>query len=253
MDQEHLKVDLTGKTAIVTGGSRGIGRAISEALAQAGANVVIAARTEDDSTSLPGTIHKTTEDIKALGGNALAVRCDVTSAEDVKRMVETSIESFGAVDILINNAGVLHGTSFLETEQSDFETIWRVNVLGPFLCSRAVLDHMMPLKRGSIVSISSGLSQSTHPGNNAYSASKAGLNRMMLKLSQEVVENNIAVNLLNPGFLRSEGVIAMVGSDVVDRIPPPSVAAPSAVWLAAQDAGFTGKIVDASKFGTEWP
>jgi NAD(P)-dependent dehydrogenase (short-subunit alcohol dehydrogenase family) len=253
LDQEHLKVDLTGKTAIVTGGSRGIGRAISEALAQAGANVVIAARTEDDSTSLPGTIHKTTEDIKALGGNALAVRCDVTSAEDVKRMVETSIESFGAVDILINNAGALHGTSFLETEQSDFETIWRVNVLGPFLCSRAVLDHMMPLKRGSIVSISSGLSQSTHPGNNAYSASKAGLNRMMLKLSQEVVENNIAVNLLNPGFLRSEGVIAMVGSDVVDRIPPPSVAAPSAVWLAAQDAGFTGKIVDASKFGTEWP
>lgn len=253
MEQEHLKVDLTGKTAIVTGGSRGIGRAISEALAQAGANVVIAARTEDDSTSLPGTIHKTTEDIKDLGGNALAVRCDVTSAEDVKRMVETSIESFGAVDILINNAGVLHGSSFLEVEQSDFETIWRVNVLGPFLCSRTVLDHMMPLKRGSIVSISSGLSQSTHPGNNAYSASKAGLNRMMLKLSEEVSEHNIAVNLLNPGFLRSEGVIARVGSDIVDRLPSPSVAAPSAVWLAAQDAGFTGKIVDASKFGTEWP
>ena len=253
MEQENLKVDLTGKTAIVTGGSRGIGRAISEALAQAGANVVIAARTEDDASSLPGTIHKTTEDIKALGGNALAVRCDVTSAEDVQRMVETAIESFGAVDILINNAGVLNGASFLEMEEADFDNIWRVNLLGPFLCSRAVLEHMIPLKRGSILSISSGLSQSTHARNNVYSASKAGLDRMMLKLAGEVAEHNISVNLLNPGFLRSEGVIARIGGDVVDKLPPPSVAAPSAVWLAAQDASFTAKVVDASKFGTEWP
>ena len=76
---------------------------------------------------------------------------------------------------------------------------------------------------------------------------------MMLKLAEEVAEHNISVNLLNPGFLRSEGVIARIGGDVVDKLPPPSVAAPSAVWLAAQDASFTAKVVDASKFGTEWP
>lgn len=254
MSKERLNVDLSGKTAIVTGGSRGIGKAISLALARAGANIVIAARSEEESPSLPGTIYKTVEEIKVLGGKALPVRCDVTVAGEVENMVEKAVSTYGAIDILVNNAGVLHGATFLETEISDFDNIWRVNVLGVFLCTRAVLPIMIQRKSGSIISISSGLADSTIPGNSAYSASKAALNRMMLKLAGEIAEHNIAVNLLCPGMIRSEGIIARVPSDIADRLPPPSVAGPPAVWLAAQDAAsYTGKIAQASTFGSEWP
>jgi len=254
MSEESLSVDLSGKTAIVTGGSRGIGKAICLALARAGASVVIAARSEEESPSLPGTIHKTAEDIKELGGSALPVRCDVTVADEVQNMVEKAMGVYGAIDILVNNAGVLHGASFLQTEIGDFSNVWQVNILGPFLCSRAVLAVMIPRRSGSIVNISSGLAESTHPGNNAYSASKAALNRMMLKLAAEVAEHNIAVNLLYPGMIRSEGMIARAPGAILDRIPLPSVVGPSAVWLAAQDAAsYTGKIVQVNTFGSEWP
>jgi NAD(P)-dependent dehydrogenase (short-subunit alcohol dehydrogenase family) len=255
MSKEHLNVDLSGKTAIVTGGSRGIGKAISLALARAGANIVIAARSEEEPPSLPGTIYKTAEEIKVLGGKALPVRCDVTIAGEVESMVGKAVSTYGAIDILVNNAGVLHGATFLETEISDFDNIWRVNVLGVFLCTRAVLPIMIQRKSGSIVNITSGLADSTHPGNSAYSASKAGLNRMMLKLAAEVAEYNIAVNLLNPGtMVRSEGIIARLPANITDSLPPTSIVGPPTVWLAAQDAAsYTGKIAQADTFGTEWP
>ncbi len=254
MAEKDISVDLSGKTAIVTGGSRGIGKAICLALAGAGANVVIAARSEEGSSSLPGTIYKTAEEIEGLGGRALPVRCDVTAASEVQNVVEKTMSTYGAIDILVNNAGVLHGASFLQTETSDFADVWQVNVLGPFLCTRAVLPLMIPQKRGSIVNISSGLAESTHPGNNAYSASKAALNRMMLKLAAEVAEHNIAVNLLNPGMIRSEGMITRIPREMADQLPQPSIVGPPAAWLAAQNADtFTGKIVQVSTFGSEWP
>lgn len=254
MAEKHLDADLSGKTAIVTGGSRGIGKAISLALARAGANVIIAARSEEESPSLPGTIHKTAEEITDFGGTALPVRCDVTAASDIENMVEKTMSTYGAIDILVNNAGVLHGASLLETDISDFNNVWQVNVLGPFLCARAVLPLMTQRKSGSIVNISSGLAESTHPGNNIYSASKAALNRMMLKLAAEVAEYNIAVNLLNPGMIRSEGMIARAPAAMLERLPPPSVVGAPAVWLAAQDgASYTGKIISVNTFGSEWP
>jgi NAD(P)-dependent dehydrogenase (short-subunit alcohol dehydrogenase family) len=148
----------------------------------------------------------------------------------------------------------LHWYTFLETDISDFTNIWQVNVLGPFLFTKAVLSHMIPRKSGSIVNISSDLAVTTHPINNIYSASKAALDRMMLKLAAEIAEYNIAVNLIYPGRIRSEGVIARTKDDSADRLPPPSIVGPPAVWLAAQDASsFTGKIVKAPTFGSEWP
>jgi len=252
--KEYLNVDLSGKTAIVTGGSRGIGKAISLALAQAGANIIVAARSEKASLSLPGTIYETAEEIKDLGGKALPVRCDVTAVDEVQNMVEKAMEAYGAIDILVNNAGVLHDATFLETEISDFDNIWRVNVLGVFLCTRAVLPIMIERKSGSIINISSGRSESTDTSNIAYSASKAALNRMMIKLAGEITEYNIAVNLLYPGMIRSEGMIIRAPADILDIIPPPSVVGPPAVWLAAQDAAsYTGKIVKVKTFGSEWP
>ena len=254
MAENHLDVDLSDRTAIVTGGSRGIGRAISLALAEAGANVVVAARTVEDSHTLPGTIHRTVEEIIESGGRAIPIQCDVTSRSDVAAMVDKTLEAYGSIEILVNNAGVLHGARFMDTKLDDFENIWRVNVLGPFLCTQAVLPHMIERRKGSIISVSSGLADSSHPGNSTYAATKAGLNRMMIKLSEEVVEHNIAVNLLYPGMVSSEGIISRVRADVVDRLPPPSITSAPTVWLAAQDATtYTGKICTVSTFGTEWP
>ncbi len=254
MSKERLNMDLSGKTAIVTGGSRGIGKAISLALAQAGANIVIAARSEEEPPSLPGTIYKTAEEIKVLGGKALPVRCDVTASGEVENMVEKAVSTYGAIDILVNNAGVLHGATFLETEISDFDNIWRVNVRGVFLCTRAVLPIMMQRKRGSIISISSNLVGTTFPGNNAYAASKAALDQMMIKLAEEVAEYNIAINLLRPGHIGSEGMLARAPAALLDSLSPPSVVGPAAVWLAAQDAtSYTGKICERGTFGSEWP
>ncbi|MFC1943003.1 SDR family NAD(P)-dependent oxidoreductase [Chloroflexota bacterium] len=255
MVEKHLNVDLSGKTALVTGASRGIGKAISLALARAGANVVIAARSEEDSSSLLGTIYKTTKEIEDFGGRALPVRCDVTATDEVQNMVEKSVSVYGNIDILVNNAGVLYGASFLETEISDFKNVWQVNVLGPFLCTRAVLSLMIPRKSGSIVNIASGLAESTNSRNNVYAGSKAALTRMMLKLAAEVAEHNIAVNVIYPGLTRSEGLIAArAPSDMLDGLPPPSAVGPPAVWLAAQDAAsYTGKICRVNTFGTDWP
>ena len=254
MTEGNLAVDLSGKTAIVTGASRGIGRAISLALAQAGAKIVVAARSEKESPSLPGTIYKTAEEIEELGGHALPVRCDVTAVDDVENMVELAISTYSTIDILVNNAGILHGSNFQQTEMGDFRSIWEVNVLGPFLCTRTVLPHMIARKSGSIVNISSGLAQSANPHNNIYSASKAALDRMMIKLATEVAEHNIAVNLIYPGMIRSEGMIARIPQEMADRLPRPSIVGPPAAWLAAQNADtFTGKIVQAGTFGTEWP
>ena len=254
MVEKQLKVDLSGKTAIVTGGSRGIGKAISLALAQAGANVVIAARSEKEPPSLPGTIYKTVEEIQALGGKALPVRCDVTAVDEVQNMVEKTMSTFGTIDILVNNAGILHPATFLQTEISDFENIWRVNVFGVFLCTRAVLPIMIQRKSGSIVNISSGLADSTISMNSAYSASKAGLNRMMLKLAVEVAEHNIAVNSIYPGMIRSEGMMVRAQPETLKTLPPTSIVGPPAVWLAAQNAAsYTGKICQVKTFGTEWP
>ncbi len=254
MADKRLEVDLSGKTAVVTGGSRGIGKAIALALAGAGANVVVAARTEDDAASLPGTIHRTVDQIQAAGGRALAVRCDVTDADEVETMVVTARDAFDDIDILVNNAGLLHGPTFGDTDPADAERILRVNVLGPFLCAQAVLPNMAGRKTGSVISISSGLAQSTHPGNNLYSASKAALDRMMLKLAGEVAGDNIAVNLVHPGMIRSEGIVSRVPREMADRLPAPEVVGPPVVWLAGQDAAsFTGRIVQVSTFGTEWP
>jgi len=131
MTEGNLTVDLSGKTAIVTGASRGIGKAISLALAQTGAKVVVAARSVKESPSLPGTIYKTAKDIEELGGHALPVRCDVTAIDEIENMVELTISNYTTIDILVNNAGMLAGSNFQQTETGEFRSIWETNVLGP--------------------------------------------------------------------------------------------------------------------------
>lgn len=193
---------LKDKVAIITGGCRGLGKSIAVALAEKGAHVVIAARTEKSSEVLSGTIYETAEEIKAMGSKALAVRCDVTDEESVSHMVQRALDEFGHIDVLINNAGVAFYYPIIETPVKRWELVIRVNLTGAFLCSKAVLPHMIEQKKGSIINISSLAAderdEGTVPTGVAYAASKAGLDRLTLGLATEVGKYNIAVNALKP-------------------------------------------------------
>ena len=193
---------LTGKVAIVTGGSRGLGKAVAMGFAKEGANVVVAARTEVENNELSGTIHQTAEEIKALGAEALALRCDVTDEKSVDQMVRETLEQFGQIDVLVNNAGVAFYYPIIETPLKRWELVVKVNLTGAFLCSKAVLPRMMERKKGSIINISSLAAderdEGTVPTGVAYAASKAGLDRLTLGLASEVGKYNIAVNALKP-------------------------------------------------------
>ncbi len=195
-------MELNNKVAIVTGGSRGLGRAIALGLSEAGASIVIAARTEKENSVLPGTIYSTVEEIKSSGAEALAVRCDVTDEGSVKSMVQQTLKTYGRVDILVNNAGVAFYHPLIETPAKRWELVIRVNLLGAFLCSKSVLPHMVKQKSGSIINISSLAAderdEGTVPTGIAYAASKAALDRMTYGLASEAGKYNIAVNALKP-------------------------------------------------------
>ncbi|KPK96747.1 MAG: hypothetical protein AMJ95_12485 [Omnitrophica WOR_2 bacterium SM23_72] len=195
-------MNLQGKVALVTGASRGLGKAIAIGFSQQGANVVIAARTEEAHKELPGTIYQTVEEIKALGLTALAVRCDVTDKESVNHMVQKTLEHFGHIDVLVNNAGIAFYAPILETPAKRWELVLKVNLVGAFLCSKAVLPHMIEQKSGSIINISSLAAderdEGTVPTGVAYAVSKAGLDRLTLGLATEVGKYNIAVNAVKP-------------------------------------------------------
>lgn len=193
---------LKDKVAIVTGGSRGLGRAIALGFAKEGAHVVVAARTEVENKQLPGTIYETVQEIKALGKEALAVRCDVTDEQSVGQLIQVTVDQFGRIDVLVNNAGIAFYYPILETPLKRWEIVLKVNLIGAFLCSKAVLPQMIKQKSGSIINISSLAAderdEGTVPTGVAYAVSKAGLDRLTLGLATEVGKYNIAVNAVKP-------------------------------------------------------
>lgn len=195
-------MELENKVAIVTGGSRGLGKAIAIGLSKAGAAIVIGARTENENSNLRGTIYHTEEEIKASGAEAIALKCDVTDEENVSNLVHLALKTYGRVDILVNNAGVAFYRPLIDTPTKRWELVIRVNLLGAFLCSKAVLPHMIKQKSGSIINISSLAAderdEGTVPTGIAYAASKAALDRMTYGLASEVGRYNIAVNALKP-------------------------------------------------------
>jgi citronellol/citronellal dehydrogenase len=163
-----------GKIAIVTGASRGIGKAIALGYAREGAAVVVAARSETaPSERLPGSIHETVEQIEALGGRAIAVRCDVTDEGSVNAMVQAALVEFGRVDVLVNNAAVDFPSKVADMQLKRWEVVFRVGLTGPFLCCRAVLPAMIERGGGSIVNISSQAGSERGTGTVGYSAAYA--------------------------------------------------------------------------------
>jgi citronellol/citronellal dehydrogenase len=239
---------LDGKVAIVTGSSRGLGKAIALGLAKEGANIVVSARTEVENPQLPGTIHKTTEEIQALKRRALPIRCDVSSEQSVNIMVSKALDEFGHIDILVNNAGVAFYYPVIETPLKRWEIVLRVNLVGAFLCSKAVLPKMIEQKRGSIINISSLAANEREGGKVstglAYAVAKAGLDRFTWGLAAEVGRFNIAVNCLKPQqVVDTEGMRFWVKQEDRKGWVTPEKMVKCAIFLAQQDAGGVTGIV----------
>jgi NAD(P)-dependent dehydrogenase (short-subunit alcohol dehydrogenase family) len=199
---------------------------------------------------------ETARDIQAEGGEVLALACDVTEESQVEHLVRQVLERYGHIDVLVNNAGAMVlGQTLLEIPPARWKELVEVNVTGPYLVTRAVLPTMVRQQSGSIINIGSRMADDPKQGGGVlYSSTKAALHMFSYCLADEVREHNIAVNILSPGGLRSEGSAAIPWTqrDWHLRVDPDEVG-PSAVYLALQDArSMTGQLLLRADFGKTW-
>ena len=205
---------LEGKVAIITGASRGVGKNIALEMAKEGADIVVAARTEEvRDPKLPGTIFETAEELRALGRRALPLRTDVTDEESVQAMVRRALDEFGHIDILVNNAGVMAPGPLHQVPLKRWDLVWRVNVRGAVVCAQGVLPHMMERREGVIINISSIAADQPGGGNISYSVTKQALRKLSQGLAEEVRDRNIRVFALSP-----EGLVITPGT-MYHRLP----------------------------------
>ena len=255
-------MSLEGKVAIVTGGSRGIGRQICLAYGEAGAQVVVASRTVSDISAqsewpsyASGDIRETARTIAGAGGEALPVQCDVTSADDLQMLVTETLKHFGRIDVVVSNAGIDCESPVTELDVDLLDRALATNVRAPILLCKYVLPAMIEQKSGgSIFCITSGASQGYRPGRVGYSMTKAALDRAYTNLAEEVREHNIAVNVLSPGkvdtWMNRRG--HWPGTEGIPMDQPETIRE-AALWLAEVKAtNFTGRRVERADFGVRW-
>lgn len=243
--------ELTGKVAIVTGASKGIGAAIAKGLGAAGAAVVV-----NYASSREGA-DRVVAEITGKGGRAIAVQGDVAKAADVRRLFEETQRAFGALDVLVNNAGVYQLEPIESVVEDAFHRQFNTNVLGPILAIQEAVKHFGP-KGGSVINISSVASTSAPPNSVVYSATKGALDAVTRVLAKELGPRRIRVNTIAPGGVETEGVHAagLIGSDFekqvvagtpLGRFGQPEDIAGVAVFLASDAAGWvTGERIGAS-------
>jgi 3-oxoacyl-[acyl-carrier protein] reductase len=230
-------MDLSGKVAIVTGSARGIGREIALRLAEAGANIVISDIADAEPVA---------EEIKKMGRQSLAVMTDVTSASDVAGLVEKAIEKFGRTDILVNNAGIARDQLLMRMSDEDWEAVLNVNLKSVFLCTRAVLRHMVKQRWGRIISISSIVGIVGNPGQANYASAKAGIIGFTKTIAREVGSRGITANAIAPGFIVSkmtEQLSEEQKGEMLKRIPlgflgTPRDVAEAVAFLASEEARY---------------
>lgn len=189
---------LDDKVAIITGAGRGLGKSIALALAEAGANVALASRTESE-------LADTAREVEALGRKSLVMPTDVSQSDQVDGLIDETIASLGGLDILVNNAGVGLEKAITETGDDEWEKVLATNLKGPFLCCRAAGKHFTGQRRGKVVNIVSGLSEKGYPNSSAFCASKGGLIQFTRALAQEWAVHNVHVNAVAPGWMENTG------------------------------------------------
>ena len=239
-------MDLEGRVALVTGSSRGIGEVIARRLARAGAKVAVNHHTGIEAAS------RVVASIEASGGEAFAMRGDVSQEDQVDAMVKEVSQRWERLDILVNNAGITRDKLLLRMTADEWDEVIKVNLRGAYLCSRAVLPQMMHQRHGRIVNISSVVGTSGNPGQVNYAAAKAGLIGLTKALAREMATRNITVNALAPGYISTAMVEQLpdeVQKAILNRIPmarfgTPEDVAEAVTFLCTPGAGYiTGQVI----------
>ncbi len=238
--------DLSGKVALVTGGSRGIGRSICTQLAEQGAAVAINYRQSAEQAE------DLRQKIEATGGKAITIQADVRKPEDVERMIEEAVAGLGRLDVLVNNAGFNRDTLILRMSLEDWDEVMELNLRAVFLCTKAVLRTMMRQRWGRIINIGSVSGLAGNAGQANYAAAKAGLVGFTRAVAREMGSRNITANLVMPGLviteltknIRQEIVDGVKQRLLVDRMGKPEDISASVVYLASDEAEYiTGQVL----------
>lgn len=237
--------DLTGKTAIVTGASRGIGKSISEVLAEYGAQVICVSRTAD-------AVQSVAEVIQANGGKAIGMPCDVSDESSVNDLIKNVQEKFDSIDILINNAGITRDGLIMRMSNDDWDIVLDINLKGAFHTIKSVTRPMMKQRSGRIINISSVVGLTGNAGQANYSASKSGLIGLTKSMAQELAPRGITVNCIAPGYIETDmtGSLAdNVKEEIIKQIPlgrigKPEEVAAMVLFLSSNEAEYiTGQTV----------
>ena len=235
MAQESLQ----GKTIFVSGASRGIGKTIALRAARDGANIAVAAKTAEPHPKLPGTIYTAAEEIEAAGGQALPLVCDIRSEDQVAAAVEKTVETFGGIDILINNASAISLTGTVETPMKRYDLMHQINTRGTYLCSQQCIPHLKKGRNPHILNISPPLNMDAKWFRNhcAYTMAKYGMSLCALGMSAELADDGIAVNALWPKTaIWTAAVEFMLGAGLKDSCRKPDIVADAAYWILTQDS-----------------
>lgn len=236
---------VTGRVALVTGASQGIGRACALALAEGGALVALAARNEEKLADVA-------KEIAATGAQAAVFRMDVSKEDEVKAAVKAVLERFGRIEILVNNAGVTRDTLLMRMKRADWDTVIQTNLNGAFFTTQAVIGSMVRQRWGRVVNITSVFGQTGQAGQANYAASKAGLIGFTMAMAREVASRSITVNAVAPGYIETamtEGLSADLKSKVNEMIPVGRAGTDMEVahavrFLASEEAAYiTGHVL----------
>lgn len=239
-------MDFTGKVALVTGGSRGIGRAICVELARLGANVALCYAGNAQSAE------ETVSACEALGIKALAVQCDVSDAQAVAGFVDAAVKEFGRIDVLVNNAGITRDGLLMTMKEENFDAVIDTNLKGAFLCMKAVTRPMMKQRYGRIVNLSSVVGLHGNAGQVNYAASKAGVIGMTKSAAKELASRGITVNAVAPGFIDTDMTAAlpetartgMLSTIPAGRLGAAEEVAKAVAFLASDEAAYvTGQVL----------
>jgi len=237
-----LHPDLSGRVAIVTGSSRGIGKALAIRLAQEGADIVVAAKSEQSTDRLPGSIHETADAVRALGRRALAVPTDVRDEDAIRNLIEKTVAEFGRLDILINNAGAIWAQPILETPPKRFDLMMGVNVSAAYIACYYALPHMIRRQWGHILNMCPRLHTNPSPGRVGYSISKHGMASLAIGLAAEHKKDNIAANTLWPRtIIESQASINWKMADRSQWRTPEILCDASCAILAQEPHTSTGR------------
>jgi 3-oxoacyl-[acyl-carrier protein] reductase len=238
---------LKDQIALVTGGSRGIGRAIVQALAAEGARVAVVYRGSREAAD------SLVDEIKQKGGMALALQCDVADHAAVKASVDRVAAELGPIDILVNNAGVIRDGLFMQMEPAQWNEVIQTNLGGTFnFCRAVVYEHMLRRRRGRIINVSSVAAEHVNPGQTNYAASKGAINAFTRALAAEVAKRGVTVNAIAPGFIETDmsAAVRNKAGDLIkkfipmQRIGTPEDIARVAVFLAGPDSAYiTGQVL----------